>query len=42
MQLLVERVDISPDGVDIRLRTVGLATLVADLGAAKADNRRAA
>ena len=42
VQLLVERVDVGPDGVDIRLRTVGLATLVADLGAVKADNRRAA
>jgi hypothetical protein len=42
VRLLVERVDVGPDGVDIRLRTVGLATLVADLGAVKADNRRAA
>jgi hypothetical protein len=42
VQLLVDRVDVGPDGVDIRLRTVGLSTLVADLGAVKADNRRAA
>ncbi len=42
VQLLVERVDVGTDGVDIRLRTVGLATLVADLGAVKAANRRAA
>lgn len=42
VQLLVERVDVGTDGVDIRLRTVGLATLVDDLGAVKADNRRAA
>ena len=33
VQLLVERVDVSPDGVDIRLRTEGLANLVADLRA---------
>ena len=33
VQLLVERVDVSPDGADIRLRTEGLANLVADLRA---------
>jgi site-specific DNA recombinase len=42
VQLLVERVDISPDGADIRLRTGGLATLVADLRATKPESRRAA
>jgi site-specific DNA recombinase len=31
LQLLVERVDVSLDGIDIRLRTDGLASLVADL-----------
>jgi hypothetical protein len=31
VQLLVERVDVSPDGADIRLRTEGLTNLVADL-----------
>ena len=31
LQLLVERVDVSLDGIDIRLRTNGLASLVADL-----------
>jgi hypothetical protein len=31
LQLLVERVDVSLDGVDIRLRTDGLTSLVADL-----------
>ena len=33
VQLLVERVDVSPDGADIRLRTEGLTNLVADLRA---------
>jgi hypothetical protein len=42
VQLLVERVDISPDGADIRLRTGGLATLMADLRATKPGSRRAA
>src|SRR4051794_25559234 len=31
IQLLVERVDVSPDGVDIRLRTEGLANLTLEL-----------
>ena len=31
LQLLVERVDVSLDDIDIRLRTDGLASLVADL-----------
>jgi site-specific DNA recombinase len=31
LQLLVERVDVSLDGIDIRLRTNGLTSLVADL-----------
>jgi DNA invertase Pin-like site-specific DNA recombinase len=42
VQLLVERVDVSPDGVDIRLRTEGLANLVTDLRAIKPDSQRAA
>ena len=42
VQLLVERVDISPDGADIRLRTEGLTNLVADLSAIKLEARRAA
>ena len=37
VQLLVERVDVSPDGVDIRLRTEGLANLVADLRAVRPE-----
>ena len=40
--LLVERVDVSPDGADIRLRTEGLTNLVADLRAVRPDVRRAA
>jgi site-specific DNA recombinase len=31
LQLLVERVDVSLDGIDIRLRTDGLTSLIADL-----------
>jgi site-specific DNA recombinase len=42
VKLLVERVDVSPDGVDIRLRTDGLANLVTDLRAIKPEPRRAA
>ena len=42
VQLLVERVDVSPDGADIRLRTEGLTNLVADLRAIKPETRRAA
>jgi site-specific DNA recombinase len=42
VQLLVERVDISMEGADIRLRTQGLTSLVADLRAIQPENRRAA
>jgi hypothetical protein len=42
VQLLVERVDISTEGADIRLRTQGLTSLVADLGAIRPEARRAA
>jgi hypothetical protein len=47
VQLLVERVDVSTNGVDIRLRTQGLTSLVADLGGIGPDrkstgNRKAA
>jgi site-specific DNA recombinase len=41
VQLLVERVDVSLDGVDIRLRTNGLASLVADLRMMGAPRRAA-
>ncbi len=32
IRLLVDRVDIGPDGADVRLRVEGLACLVRDLG----------
>lgn len=41
-QLLVERVDVGLDGIDIRLRTEGLASVVADLRVSNTDVRRAA
>lgn len=37
VQLLVERVDLAFDGLAIRLRTLSLASLVADLGAVRPD-----
>jgi site-specific DNA recombinase len=42
VQLLVERVDISTEGADIRLRTEGLTKLVADLRDVRPEFRRAA
>ena len=33
IQLLVERIDVHPDGLDLKLRVDGLQTLVADLRA---------
>jgi site-specific DNA recombinase len=42
IQLLVERVDVSPEGVDIRLRTEGLANLTAELIAVRPDDQGAA
>jgi hypothetical protein len=42
VQLLVERVDISTEAVDIRLRTQGLTDLVKHLGALRPEARRAA
>jgi len=41
VQLLVERVEVLPDGLDIRLRTAGLGSLVADLRAATTTRRAA-
>ena len=41
MQLLVERVDVSPDGVEIRLRTEGLANLIAELKAVRPEQEAA-
>jgi site-specific DNA recombinase len=37
VQLLVERVDVNPDGVEIRLRTEGLANLTAELKAVRPE-----
>jgi hypothetical protein len=42
VQLLVERVDISAESADIRLRTQGLTSLVEDLSAIQPEARRAA
>lgn len=42
VELLVERVDLSTEGADIRLRTQGLTSLVEDLGAIQPEKRRAA
>ena len=40
--LLVERIDISAEGADIRLRTQGLTSLVADLSLIQPESRSAA
>ncbi|MCO6414628.1 recombinase family protein [Siccirubricoccus sp. KC 17139] len=42
VRLLVERVEVSPSGADIRLRLEGLASLVRDLAGIGAETRRAA
>jgi site-specific DNA recombinase len=42
VQLLVERVDVGPAGLDIHLRTEGLTTLISNLRATAGDTRRAA
>jgi site-specific DNA recombinase len=42
VQLLVERVDVGPAGLDIHLRTEGLMTLIGDLRAAAGGTRIAA
>ncbi len=41
VQLLVERVEVHPDGLDLRLRVEGLQTLVADLRAGQTKRRAA-
>ena len=41
LQLLVERVEVRPDGLDIRFRIDGLQTLVADIAAARVERRAA-
>ena len=42
VRLLVERVEVSPAGADIRLRVAGLGSLVRDLGAGAPDAGQAA
>ncbi len=42
VQLLVERVDVAEDSVEIRLRTAGLGRLMAELHAGETESRRAA
>ena len=42
VQLLVDRIDISTDGADIRLRTEGLTNLVTELRTIRPELRRAA
>ncbi|MGC2777471.1 MAG: recombinase family protein [Bradyrhizobium sp.] len=42
VQLIVERVDIGTEGADIRMRTQGLTSLVADLSTIQPEKRRAA
>ena len=42
IRLLVERVEIGPDGADIRLRVEGLASLVRDLSVGCANRAEAA
>src|SRR3954471_18983511 len=42
IQLLVERVDVGLDVIDIRLRTEGLSNLTEELGTVKPETKRAA
>jgi site-specific DNA recombinase len=42
VQLLVERVEVGPDGADIRLQTEGLTNLLGDLRAIKPETQRSA
>jgi hypothetical protein len=42
VRLLVERVDINEEGANIRLRTEGLTTVMAELGIVQPEDRRAA
>ena len=41
LRLLVERVEVHPDGLDLRFRVDGLQTLVADIVVARGDRRAA-
>jgi hypothetical protein len=42
VRLLVERVDVGPDGAEVRLRLDGLASLVRDLGTSAGTDLRVA
>jgi hypothetical protein len=42
VQLLVQRVEVKPDGLELRLRTQGLGHLVKELGVIRNDLRKAA
>jgi len=42
VRLLVERVEVSPTGADVRLRVAGLASLVRDLGGVRSDEAQRA
>jgi site-specific DNA recombinase len=42
VQLLVERVDVGPEGADIRLRTQGLTSLIDDLSTIRPEAQKAA
>jgi site-specific DNA recombinase len=42
VQLLAERVDVRPDGIDIALRTNGLASLLQNLRGSEPEGRQAA
>ena len=42
VQLLVERIDVGADGIDIRLRTNGFRHLAAELDSGRFDTREAA
>jgi hypothetical protein len=39
IQLLVDRVDVDPNGIDIKLRTEGLANLTLELEAVRPEQR---
>jgi site-specific DNA recombinase len=42
VELLVERVDLQPDGIDIRLRVEGLTSLCSELRSAAEPHQEAA
>jgi site-specific DNA recombinase len=42
VELLVERVDLQPDGIDLRLRVEGLTSLCSELRGAASEHQEAA